>query len=119
MHSLPLLSIAIWLPIAAGVAALAVRGSDERVRWIALAGAVLGFLVTIPLYTGFDLQNSGFQFIEKSIWIERFSVYYHLGVDGISVLFILLNSFITILVVIAGWSVVQSRVAQYYASFLV
>src|SRR4051812_20464968 len=118
MASVPLLSLAIWLPIAAGVAALAVRG-DERIRWIALAGAVLGFLVTIPLYTGFDIQASGFQFIEQKPWIERFNVYYHLGVDGISVLFILLNSFITILVVIAGWSVIENRVAQYYAAFLI
>jgi len=117
MASLPLLSLSIWVPIAAGVAALAVRG-DERVRWIALAGAVLGFLVTIPLYTGFDIQASGFQFVEQKAWIDRFNVYYHLGVDGISVLFILLNSFITILVVIAGWRVIESRVAQYYAAFL-
>ena len=118
MASLPLLSLSIWLPIAAGVAALAVRG-DERVRRIALAGAVLGFLVALPLYANFDLQTANFQFEEKRIWIERFNVWYHLGVDGISVLFILLNSFITILVVIAGWSVIENRVGQYYASFLI
>src|SRR5689334_12421671 len=118
MASLPLLSLSIWLPIAAGVAALAVRG-DGRARWIALAGAVLGFLVTLPLYTGFDAQSAGFQFVEQRPWIERFNVYYHLGVDGISMLFILLNSFITILVVVAGWSVIENRVAQYYAAFLV
>ena len=117
MASAPLLSLAIWIPIAAAVVALGVKG-DERVRWIALAGAVIGFLVTIPLYTGFDLQAAGFQFEEKTLWIERFNVNYHLGVDGISVLFILLNSFITILVVVAGWSVIESRVSQYYASFL-
>src|SRR5882672_1729509 len=118
MASLPLLSLSIWLPIVAGVAALAVRG-DERARWIALAGAVLGFLVTIPLYTAFDAHSAGFQFQEKALWIERFNISYHLGVDGISVLFVLLNSFITILVVIAGWSVIESRVGQYYAAFLV
>ena len=112
-----LLSLAIWIPIAAAVLALAVKG-DDRARWIALVGAVIGFLVTIPLYTGFDVQAVGFQFEEKRLWIERFNVWYHLGVDGISVLFILLNSFITILVVIAGWSVIESRVAPYYASFL-
>src|SRR6185295_15106546 len=61
---------------------------------------------------------AGFQFVEKDLWIERFNVWYHLGVDGISVLFVLLNSFITILVVIAGWSVIDKRVAHYYASFL-
>jgi NADH-quinone oxidoreductase subunit M len=116
-----LLSLAIWIPIAAGLLVLAV-GNDQRAplqRWIALAGAVLGFLVTIPLYTGFDLQSAGFQFEEKRLWIETFNIHYHLAVDGISVLFVLLNSFITVLVVIAGWSVVESRVGQYNAAFLI
>jgi NADH-quinone oxidoreductase subunit M len=116
-----LLSLAIWVPIAAGLAVFAL-GDDRHAqlqRWVALVGAVLGFLVTIPLYTGFDLQNPAFQFEEKWLWIERFNIHYHLGVDGISVLFVLLNSFITILVVIAGWSVIDSRVGQYYGAFLV
>ncbi|HVJ22490.1 MAG TPA: NADH-quinone oxidoreductase subunit M, partial [Burkholderiales bacterium] len=116
-----LLSLAIWIPIVAGVLALAI-GADRHAgaqRWIALVGAVLGFLVTLPLYTGFDLQSAGFQFQEKALWIQRFNIYYHLGVDGISLLFVLLNSFITILVVIAGWSVIESRVGQYYGAFLI
>jgi NADH-quinone oxidoreductase subunit M len=112
-----LLSLAIWVPIVAGV--LVVAGGDRHARWIALAGAVAGFLVTLPLYAGFDLQSAGFQFVEKHLWIERFAIDYHLGVDGISLLFVLLNSFVTILVVIAGWSVIESRLAQYYAAFLV
>jgi NADH-quinone oxidoreductase subunit M len=121
MASVPLLSLAIWVPILAGLAVLAAGGESNarNQKWIALGGAVLGFLVTLPLYTRFDLQSPGFQFTEKEIWIERFNVYYHLGVDGISVLFLLLNSFITILVVIAGWSVIEKRVSQYYASFLI
>ena len=116
-----LLSLAIWVPIVAGLAVFAL-GGDQRAqlqRWVALVGAILGFLVTIPLYTGFDLQNPGFQFEERGVWIERFNIYYHLGVDGISVLFVLLNSFITILVVIAGWSVIDNRVGQYYGAFLI
>jgi NADH-quinone oxidoreductase subunit M len=116
-----LLSLAIWIPILAGLVALA-AGGDRRAplqRWIALAGAVLGFLVTIPLYTQFDLQSAGFQFEQKLLWIERFNIHYHLAVDGISVLFVLLNSFITVLVVVAGWSVVESRIGQYNASFLI
>jgi NADH-quinone oxidoreductase subunit M len=116
-----LLSLAIWIPIAAGLGVLAV-GGDERAplqRWISLAGAVLGFLVTIPLYTGFDASTASMQFVELVPWIERFNVNYHLGVDGISVLFVLLNSFITVLVVIAGWTVIASRVGQYHAAFLV
>ena len=121
MGSVPLLSLAIWVPILAGLAVLAAggEGNARNQKWIALGGAAIGFLVTLPLYTRFDLQSSGFQFTEKEIWIERFNVYYHLGVDGISVLFVLLNSFITVLVVIAGWSVTEKRVSQYYASFLI
>src|SRR5574340_1208398 len=116
-----LLSLAIWVPVAAGLAVLAV-GGDERAqiqRWISLLGAALGFAVTIPLYTGFDASTANMQFVELVPWIERFNVNYHLGVDGISVLFVLLNSFITVIVVIAGWTVIQSRVGQYFASFLI
>jgi len=116
-----LLSLAIWIPIVAGLLVLAAGGERNAPmqRSLALIGALIGFAVTIPLYTGFDLHNPGMQFVQNIPWIERFNVNYHLGVDGISVLFILLNSFITILVVIAGWTVVQSRVSQYYASFLI
>jgi NADH-quinone oxidoreductase subunit M len=120
MQGLPLLSLAIWVPIVAGLAVLT-TGSDRHAqvaRVVALAGAVLGFLVTIPLYTGFDAGARGFQFIELKPWIETFRVNYHLGIDGISLLLILLNSFTTILVVLAGWQVIQERVAQYLASFL-
>src|SRR3954466_14956737 len=116
-----LLSLAIWTPIAAGLLVLA-AGGDERARlqrWLALAGAMLGFLVTIPLYLQFQPANPAMQFEQLVPWIERFAVNYHLGVDGISVLFVLLNSFITVLVVISGWSQVDSRVGQYYASFLI
>jgi NADH-quinone oxidoreductase subunit M len=116
-----LLSLAIWIPIVAGLLVLAAGGERNAPmqRWLALIGALIGFAVTVPLYTGFDLHNPGMQFVQNIPWIARFNVNYHLGVDGISVLFVLLNSFITILVVIAGWTVVQSRVAQYYASFLI
>jgi len=116
-----LLTLAIWVPIAAGLLVLA-TGGDSRAslqRQVTLVGAILGFLVTIPLYTGFDPRSSDMQFVELASWIPNFNVYYHLGVDGISVLFVLLNSFITILVVIAGWTVITSRVAQYMASFLI
>jgi len=116
----PLLSLAIWVPIAAGVLVLA-TGPDRNAgvaRRIALVGAVLGFLVTLPLYTGFDTTASGFQFVEFAPWIESFNVNYHLGIDGISLLLVLLNSFTTVLVVIAGWRVIEERVAQYMAAFL-
>jgi NADH-quinone oxidoreductase subunit M len=114
------LSLAVWVPIAAGLIVLAVGDRNLReARWIALLGAVVGFLVTIPLVTGFQTGTSAMQFVELAPWIPRFNVNYHLGIDGISVLFILLNSFITVLVVIAGWEVIRSRVAQYMAAFLV
>jgi len=114
-----LLSAAIWIPIVAGVLVLAVGERSPWMRWIALAASVLGFLVTLPLYAGFDTSTSAMQFVELHRWIERFNINYHLGVDGISLLFVLLNSFITILVVIAGWTVIETRVAQYFAAFLI
>ncbi|MEO8754080.1 MAG: NADH-quinone oxidoreductase subunit M [Casimicrobiaceae bacterium] len=117
----PYLSLAIWVPIVAGVAVL-VLGRDQdaaKARWIALAGAIAGFLVTIPLYTHFDESTSAMQFVERKEWIPYFDIFYHLGVDGISVLFVMLNSFITVLVVWAGWDVIKVRVAQYNAAFLI
>ncbi len=117
----PLLSVAIWLPIIFGLLVLA-TGNDRNAklaRIIALVGAVLSFLVTIPLYTGFDRMTSAMQFVVREDWITRFNIHYHLGVDGISVLFVLLNSFFTPLVVIAGWQVIEKRVAQYMAAFLI
>jgi len=120
MTSAPWLSLTIWIPIAFGVAVLAFNDRHAAtVRWIALLGAVLGLAVSLPLYTGFDTQTSAMQFVELSPWIPRFNINYNLGVDGISVLFILLNSFITVLVVIAGWESVQKKVAQYMAAFLI
>lgn len=121
MSGLPLLSLAIWLPIVGGLLVLA-TGSDRNAglaRPLALVVAVAGFLVTIPLYTGFDSGTSAMQFEELRPWIQRFNINYQLGVDGISVLFILLNSFITPLVVLAGWKVIEEKVAQYMAAFLI
>jgi NADH-quinone oxidoreductase subunit M len=115
------LSLAIWVPIVFGAAVIA-TGGDERAdfaRRLALAGAVLGFLVTIPLYSGFNAGTAVMQFVELKPWVERFNINYHLGVDGISLLFVLLNAFVTVLVVVAGWQVIQSKVAQYMGAFLI
>jgi NADH-quinone oxidoreductase subunit M len=120
-----MLSLSIWIPIVTGLLVLVAgdnAGGDRNApvqRRIALAGAVFGFLVTIPLYVGFNLHAPGMQFVERISWIPRFNVYYFLGVDGISMLFLLLNSFVTILVVVAGWTVVTQRVGQYMAAFLI
>ena len=95
-----LLSVAIWLPIAVGALLLALGrdGYANTVRWVALIGAVAGFLVTLPLVTRFDVGSAAMQFQENVPWIERFNVAYRLGVDGISVWFVLLTAFITVIV---------------------
>ena len=116
-----LLSVCIWLPIVFGTFLLA-TGRDDKAgsaRWLALVGAVLSFIVTIPLITGFDTGTAALQFSENLLWIERFNVRYHLGVDGISVWFVLLTAFITVVVVVAGWEVITERVAQYMGAFLI
>jgi len=121
MTSLPLLSLAIWVPILAGILVL-FTGDDKNAssaRWIALLGSLVAFAVTIPLYAGFNFADGGFQFQEGFSWIPTFNIHYHLGADGIAVPLILLTSFTTILVVIAAWEVIQKRVAQYMAAFLI
>jgi len=116
-----LLSLAIWMPIAFGVVLLALgRDSQARaVRWLALVGSIASFLVTLPLYAGFQLGTSAMQFVEKASWIERFNVHYHLGVDGISLWLVLLTAFINVIVVIAGWEVITRKVNQYMAAFMI
>lgn len=117
----PLLSLIIWLPIVFGVAVFA-TGHDRNAqlaRYISLAGSILGFLVALPLFVQFDAAASAMQFVEKHVWFERFNVNYHVGVDGISMPLILLNCFITPLVVIAGWEVIKERVSQYMGAFLI
>jgi len=115
------LSLSIWVPIVAGLAVLfAGRDKDAAAaRWVALAGALAGFVVTLPLFLHFDTTTSAMQFAERREWIPRFDVWYHLGVDGISVLFVVLNAFTTVLVVWSAWEVINDRVAQYMAAFLV
>jgi NADH-quinone oxidoreductase subunit M len=116
-----LLSIAIWLPIAFGTLLLAVgRDSQAGVaRVMALVGALLSLAVTLPLITGFDTSTAAMQFVEKTKWIDRFNMYYHLGVDGLSMWFVPLTAFITVVVVIAAWQVIEERVAQYLGAFLI
>ena len=122
MHSsIPYLSLSIWIPILSGLGLLVV-GRDDRaplVRWLALGAAVVSFVVTIPLYAQFDSAASGMQFVEHVAWIARFAVVYGLGVDGISVWFVLLTAFITVIVVVAAWEVVTTNVAGYMAAFLI
>jgi NADH-quinone oxidoreductase subunit M len=114
------LSILVWLPIAAGLSVLAL--GDQRLqlaRWVALIAAVATFLLTLPLIAGFDTTTAAFQFVEHAAWIKRFDAYYALGLDGISLPLVVLTAFVTVPVVIAGWTVIKARPAQYFAAFLI
>ena len=117
----PYLSLAIWLPIVFGLIILAV-GRDKNAgftRLLSLVGAVVSFLPTIPLIMNFDNAAHGMQFYESATWIERFNVFYKLGVDGLSLWFVPLTAFITIIVVLAAWQVIEDRIGQYMGSFLI
>jgi NADH-quinone oxidoreductase subunit M len=119
-HSL--LSLVIWLPILGGLLVLAVgsRATGPRLdRWLALGVSVATFAASVPLYTRFDPATWQMQFVERMPWISRFKVEYFLGVDGFSVPLILLTTFLTPLVILAGWEVIKHRPAQYFASFLI
>jgi NADH-quinone oxidoreductase subunit M len=121
MYTDSALSLAIWLPIVGGIAVLA-TGNDSNApiaRRLSLIVALAAFLVTLPLYFGFDTRIAAMQFVEHRAWIPAFNINYYLGMDGISVLLVLLTSFSTVLVVIAGWRVIEERVAQYMAAFLI
>ncbi|WP_071466751.1 NADH-quinone oxidoreductase subunit M [Polynucleobacter asymbioticus] len=116
-----ILSYAIWTPIVFGLIIL-FYGSERPtagVRWLALIGAVISFIATLPLVLNFDIANPGMQFVEKMSWIPRYDINYHLGIDGISVWFIVLTAFINIFVVIAAWEVIETKVSQYMASFMI
>jgi NADH-quinone oxidoreductase subunit M len=118
MHGL--LSILIWLPIVAGVLVLLL--GDRNIvagRWLALLASLATLALSVPLWTHFDTTTAALQFTESLPWIPRFHAYYALGVDGISMPLIVLTAFMTVPVVIAGWTVIESRPAQYYAAFLV
>ena len=116
-----LLSLAIWTPIAFGAVLLALGRDDQArsVRWVALIGAVVSFLMTLPLYFDFKLGTAAMQFVEKAPWISRFNANYHVGLDGISLWFVLLTAFINVVIVIAGWEVITRRVNQYMGAFLI
>ena len=118
---IPWLSLVIWVPIVSGLWVLlaATAHNGRAVRVIALSASVLTFILSWPLYGGFDTSTSDMQFIEKTLWIEAFKIHYHLGIDGISMPLILLTTFTTVLVVIAGWGVVKTKPAQYFAAFLI
>ncbi len=117
----PLLSLAIWCPIAFGVFILAF-GRDNNpglVRGVSLIGSIISLLATLPLVQQFDNAAHGMQFVEKFSWISRFNINYYLGIDGISLWFIPLTAFITVIVVVSAWEVIEKKVAQYMGAFLI
>lgn len=117
---LPILSLTIWLPIIGGVLVLASGDkAADATRWTALIIAVLTFIFSLPLYSSFDPSTAQMQFVERISWIETFNIEYYLGVDGISVPLILLTTFLTVFVIIAGWEVIQYKPSVYMASFLI
>ncbi len=116
----PFLSIAIWVPIFFGIVVLFVADKNARLaRSLALVGALAGLLATVPVVTEFVIGTAKMQFVEKAPWVERFNMQYYLGVDGISMWFLPLTALITVIVVIAGWEVIEQRVGQYMGSFLI
>jgi NADH-quinone oxidoreductase subunit M len=119
--TLPLLSLAIWLPILFGLLVLAI-GNDKKpgmTRMLSLVGSIVSFLVTLPLIQNFDNTAHGMQFVERASWISSFNIFYALGIDGISLWFIPLTAFITVIVVVAGWQVIENKVSQYMGAFLI
>ena len=121
MVNFPNLSVLIWLPIVAGIFVLLLGSEGEgarRGKIVALVSSILTFVLSLPLYSGFDIATADMQFVERISWIAAFDAYYHLGVDGISLPLILLTTFLTPLVVIAGWEVVKKQPSQYFAAFL-
>ncbi len=118
---LPLLSLIVWLPIFGGVAVLLSgdKGDANGVRVLSLVISIATFVLSLGLYTGFDSSTSAMQFVEKTPWISSFGINYHFGVDGFSMPLIILTTFTTILVVLAGWEVIKKKPAQYLAAFLI
>jgi NADH-quinone oxidoreductase subunit M len=119
--TLPLLSLAIWLPILFGLLVLAI-GNDKNpgmTRMLSLVGSLVSFLATLPLIQNFDNTAHGMQFVERASWISSFNIFYALGIDGISLWFIPLTAFITVIVVVAGWQVIENKVSQYMGAFLI
>lgn len=114
------LSWVIWTPIVTGLLVLALGDRFRKgAYWTGLLGSLAGFALSLPLFFRFKELHGGMQFVELLPWIERWNINYHLGVDGISMLFVILNSFCTVLVVAAAWDSVKERLPQYLAAFLI
>jgi NADH-quinone oxidoreductase subunit M len=117
----PWLSFSIWIPLLFGTYLLCL-GRDRApdvVRAVALVGALASLLATVPVVLGFDPAHAGLQLTERVAWISKPNAHYYLGVDGLSLWFVPLTAFITVIAVLAGWKSIEERLAQYYAAFLI
>ncbi|MCX8514030.1 MAG: NADH-quinone oxidoreductase subunit M [Burkholderiales bacterium] len=114
-----LISLTVWVPILFGVLVLLVGKNECLARYMALLGALLGLFFSGVIFIKFNGAASGLQFVEDYTWISNLNINYHLGVDGIAMPFLLLNNFITVLVIIAGWRVITYKVALYNSMFLI
>lgn len=114
-----LLSLTIWTPIVFGILVLFFSRCESAVRVISLIGALLGLLFSLLVFFGFNKSYSGLQFQEIFPWIQSLHINYALGVDGISMPFLFLNNFITVLVILAGFNVIKTKVALYNSMFLI
>src|SRR5690348_14216679 len=123
MMDWPILSLVTFLPLVGAVFIMLVRGSDAVVarnaRYVALWTSLLTFLISLLLWVHFDPANPGFQFVEKRDWMTAFGITYHMGVDGISMLFVLLSTLLTPLCILASWDAIENRVKEYMIAFLV
>ena len=115
-----LLSLLIWLPILGGISVLVIGNNrSDLARWVSVAVSIIVFALSLNLWAGFDTSTHVMQFVENTAWISQFNINYHIGIDGISMLLILLTTLSTFLVIIAGWEVIQNRAADYMAAFLI
>ena len=123
MSNWPLLSLVTFLPLVGGVFILFLRGDETLVarnaRWIALWTSLITFALSIPLWTGFDAKSTDFQFVERAEWMPSLHIAYHMGIDGISLFFVLLSTLLTPICILASWESVHSRVKEYMLAFLI
>ncbi len=118
MSDFPLLSLIIWLPVVGSAILLALPRNDRLIRWFTLTVAVADFLASLPLFFSFDKSFPGMQFVEKHSWIKAWNISYFLGVDGISVLLVLLSTLVTILCVLISWESVTEKVKEFHIALL-
>ena len=123
-NSFPILSLTTFLPLVGVVFILLLPRRDpllmaQNARWIALWTSLITFVLSLFIWVWFDPTTAEFQFVEQAEWLPTFNISYHMGVDGISLFFVLLSTFLTLICVIASWQAIRARVREYMITFLV